>query len=106
MGVLDPGDPGALRDPAGASSRLRGVALPPAQALGGGEGRASLPYAAGDGVVEYAGRNGGYGKYVRLRHGNNYKTAYAHMRRYGHDIRMIWNETGHRSAAACSTRLL
>ncbi len=44
-------------------------------------------YAAGDGVVEYAGRNGGYGKYVRLRHGNNYKTAYAHMRRYGHGIR-------------------
>src|SRR3546814_6743368 len=26
-------------------------------------------YAAGNGVVDYAGRNGGYGKYVRLRHG-------------------------------------
>src|SRR3546814_20034919 len=32
-------------------------------------------YAAGNGVVDYAGRNGGYGKYVRLRHGSTYQTA-------------------------------
>src|SRR3546814_11985529 len=38
-------------------------------------------YAAGNGVVDYAGRKGGYGKYVRLRHGSSYKTAYAHMKR-------------------------
>ncbi len=38
-------------------------------------------YAAGDGVVETAGRNGAYGKYVRIRHNSTYKTAYAHMSR-------------------------
>ncbi|MBP5857918.1 M23 family metallopeptidase [Marivibrio halodurans] len=38
-------------------------------------------YAAGDGVVEAAGWNGGYGKYVRIRHNGTYKTAYAHMSR-------------------------
>ncbi len=37
--------------------------------------------AAGNGVVEAAGRKGGYGKYVRIRHANGYKTAYAHLRR-------------------------
>ena len=36
-------------------------------------------YAGGDGVVEMAGWNGGYGKYVRLKHNGTYKTAYAHM---------------------------
>ena len=42
--------------------------------------------AAGDGVVEYIGRRGGYGKYIRIRHANNYKTAYAHMSRFA-DLR-------------------
>ena len=37
-------------------------------------------YAAGDGVVDYAGWNGGYGKYVRIRHNGEYSTAYAHMK--------------------------
>lgn len=37
--------------------------------------------AAGSGTVEAAGRKGGYGNYVRLRHGNGYKTAYAHLSR-------------------------
>ncbi|MEZ5814572.1 MAG: peptidoglycan DD-metalloendopeptidase family protein [Alphaproteobacteria bacterium] len=36
-------------------------------------------YAAGDGVVEHAGRKGGYGNYVRIRHNSKLKTAYAHM---------------------------
>ena len=36
-------------------------------------------YAGGNGVIEYAGTNGGYGKYIRIRHNNNYKTAYAHL---------------------------
>jgi len=35
--------------------------------------------AAGDGVIEWIGRNGAYGKYVRIRHNSTYKTAYAHM---------------------------
>ncbi len=36
--------------------------------------------AAGGGVVEMAGWNGGYGRYVRIRHKGQYATAYAHMK--------------------------
>jgi murein DD-endopeptidase MepM/ murein hydrolase activator NlpD len=36
-------------------------------------------YASGNGVVEKAGWEGGYGKYVRLKHNNGYETAYGHM---------------------------
>jgi murein DD-endopeptidase MepM/ murein hydrolase activator NlpD len=43
--------------------------------------------AAGDGVVEQAGANGGYGNYVRIRHNSNYATAYAHMARYAPGIK-------------------
>ena len=39
-------------------------------------------YAAGDGVISYRGRKGGYGKYVRIRHAGGYNTAYAHMSRF------------------------
>ena len=42
--------------------------------------------AAGDGKVESAGWNGGYGRYVRLRHNSEYKTAYAHMTRIAKGI--------------------
>ncbi len=42
--------------------------------------------AAGDGVVERRGRNGSYGKYIRLRHNATYSTAYAHMSRYAKSI--------------------
>ncbi len=42
--------------------------------------------AAGNGVVEYAGRRGGYGKYVRIRHNRTYKTAYAHLSRFATTI--------------------
>ncbi len=38
-------------------------------------------FAAGDGTVEVAGRNGSFGKYVRIRHNGTYKTAYAHLSR-------------------------
>ncbi|MGB0684535.1 MAG: peptidoglycan DD-metalloendopeptidase family protein [Magnetovibrionaceae bacterium] len=44
-------------------------------------------FAAGDGVIEVAGRKGGYGNYVRIRHTNGYATAYAHMHRFGKGIR-------------------
>ncbi len=37
-------------------------------------------YAGGNGVIEFAGRNGGYGNYIRIRHNNQYKTAYAHLK--------------------------
>ncbi|MGB1361276.1 MAG: peptidoglycan DD-metalloendopeptidase family protein, partial [Alphaproteobacteria bacterium] len=36
-------------------------------------------FAAGDGRIEYAGRNGSFGIYIRIRHNGSYKTAYAHM---------------------------
>jgi len=38
-------------------------------------------YAAGNGVVVKSGRNGAYGRYVKIRHNSRYSTAYAHMRR-------------------------
>ncbi len=43
--------------------------------------------AAGSGVVEVARRVGAYGKYIRLKHSNGYKTAYAHMSRYARGIK-------------------
>lgn len=36
-------------------------------------------FASGNGIVEKAGLEGGYGKYVRIKHNNGYETAYGHM---------------------------
>ncbi len=36
-------------------------------------------YAAGNGTIEKAGWDGGYGKYIRIRHPNGYETGYGHM---------------------------
>ena len=36
-------------------------------------------YATADGDVTFAKWNGGYGNFVKINHGNGYKTAYAHM---------------------------
>lgn len=44
-------------------------------------------YAAGNGVVEAIGRNGGYGNYIRLRHNSTYQTAYAHMKGYARGLK-------------------
>jgi murein DD-endopeptidase MepM/ murein hydrolase activator NlpD len=44
-------------------------------------------YAAGDGTIETIGTNGGYGKYIRIRHNGSYKTAYAHMSGYATGLR-------------------
>lgn len=38
-------------------------------------------FAAGNGTVEAAGWNGGYGNYIRIRHNGTFKTAYAHLSR-------------------------
>ena len=43
--------------------------------------------ASGSGTVEMASWNGAYGKYVRIRHNSTYKTAYAHLSRFGNNIR-------------------
>ena len=43
--------------------------------------------AAGNGIVEHAGRNGAYGNYVRIRHTSEYKTAYAHMKGFAKKVR-------------------
>jgi len=36
-------------------------------------------FAGGNGTIEYLGKNGGYGNYIRIRHNNEYKTAYGHL---------------------------
>src|SRR3546814_2040761 len=38
--------------------------------------------AAAAGRIEFAGSNRGYGKFVKISHGNRLATAYAHMSRY------------------------
>ncbi len=43
--------------------------------------------ALGDGVVNFAGRKGGYGKYIEVRHSSTYTTCYAHLSRYAKGIR-------------------
>lgn len=44
-------------------------------------------YAAGDGVVQRAGRFGAYGNYVRIRHRNDLDTAYAHMSKIASSVK-------------------
>lgn len=43
-------------------------------------------YAAGDGVISYRGRKGGYGNYIRIRHAGGFNTAYAHMHRFNKKV--------------------
>jgi len=43
--------------------------------------------AAGDGTVDFAGVQGGYGNVVVLKHWNNYTTAYAHMSRFASGLK-------------------
>jgi len=38
--------------------------------------------AAGDGVVKFVGRKGGYGNVIILQHGGSYETLYAHMKSF------------------------
>lgn len=43
-------------------------------------------YAAGDGTIMKMGWQGGYGRYVLLRHNSTYNTAYAHMSGFGRGL--------------------
>jgi murein DD-endopeptidase MepM/ murein hydrolase activator NlpD len=43
-------------------------------------------YAAGDGKVEFVGRKGGYGNFLKIAHNNKYSTAYAHLSRFANGI--------------------
>lgn len=36
-------------------------------------------YAPADGIIKYSGREGGYGKVVKIDHGNGFRTIYAHL---------------------------
>jgi murein DD-endopeptidase MepM/ murein hydrolase activator NlpD len=47
--------------------------------FGGGYG--APIYAVTDGIVSFAGRNGGYGNFVRINHGNGLGSGYGHMSR-------------------------
>ena len=44
-------------------------------------------FAAGDGVIEQIGPWSSYGNYVRLRHNNSLSTAYAHLSRFGKNLK-------------------
>jgi len=43
--------------------------------------------AAGSGIINYRGRRGGYGNYVRIKHNSRYSTAYAHASRFNKRFR-------------------
>ena len=43
--------------------------------------------AAGDGTIARAGPYSSYGNYIRIRHGNGYETAYAHLSRFARGVR-------------------
>ncbi|MEL0107687.1 MAG: M23 family metallopeptidase [Rhodospirillaceae bacterium] len=44
-------------------------------------------YAAGDGVIRKIGWNGGYGRYIRIRHNRTHSTAYAHLHRFARGLK-------------------
>src|SRR5262249_58637995 len=52
-------------------------------------GRAAIGtpiYACGNGTIEKMGWEGGYGRYIRMRHANGYETAYGHMSAFAKGI--------------------
>lgn len=44
--------------------------------------------AAADGVIVRLGRNGAYGKYIKIKHNSTYSTAYAHLHTYTNGLRV------------------
>ncbi len=63
----------------GGTRRHSGVDLPAP--------RGTAVRAAADGIVRYFGRNGSYGRFIRLDHGFGLETAYGHLRRYALSLR-------------------
>src|SRR5204863_7514073 len=43
-------------------------------------------YAAGDGVVSFAGRSSGYGNYIEISHNQQYATAYGHLNAFARGL--------------------
>jgi murein DD-endopeptidase MepM/ murein hydrolase activator NlpD len=43
-------------------------------------------YASGNGTIEKMGWEGGYGRYIRIRHANGYQTAYGHMSAFARNM--------------------
>lgn len=43
-------------------------------------------YASGDGTVDFAGRKGGYGNYLRIKHNDKYSSAYGHISRFASNV--------------------
>ncbi|HEY3641964.1 MAG TPA: M23 family metallopeptidase [Xanthobacteraceae bacterium] len=43
-------------------------------------------FASGNGEIESIGPEGGYGKYIRIRHSNGYETAYGHMSAFARNL--------------------
>jgi len=44
--------------------------------------------AGADGVIQKIGRNGGYGKYIQIKHNDTYSTAYGHLNGYAADLKV------------------
>lgn len=44
-------------------------------------------YAAAEGTVDFAARNGGFGNFIKLKHSENLATSYAHLARFADGIR-------------------
>lgn len=52
-----------------------------------GAGRGTPVRATADGTVSFAGRDGGYGNLIRVRHALGYETRYAHLSRFAPGVR-------------------
>lgn len=52
-----------------------------------GTGRGAPVRTTADGVIRFAGWDGGYGNLVKVNHGNGYETRYAHLSRFAPAIR-------------------
>ncbi|MGL9779455.1 MAG: M23 family metallopeptidase, partial [Wolbachia sp.] len=45
-------------------------------------------HAAAEGVIEYVGKNGGYGNYIKIKHKNEYSTCYAHISKFSSNMKL------------------